>query len=62
MALGIFYRHLGYFIIIWYIFSGFGIMYVEKSGNPAHEVNAKNQIKSRSKTGARFSLEIRRHL
>jgi hypothetical protein len=36
---GIFNGHLGYFILvhfvfIWYIFSGFGIMYREKSGNP----------------------------
>jgi hypothetical protein len=40
----IFYRHLGYLMTIWYIlcsfgtvFSGFGIMYQEKSGNPAVE-------------------------
>jgi hypothetical protein len=34
---GIFYGHRGYFVTIWYIwwvFSGFGIMYQEKSGNP----------------------------
>jgi hypothetical protein len=24
-------------VFIWYIFSGFGIMYLEKSGNPACE-------------------------
>jgi hypothetical protein len=24
-----------HFVFIWYIFSGFGIMYKEKSGNPA---------------------------
>jgi hypothetical protein len=38
MAIGIFYRHLGYLMIIWYILCssgiGFGIMFQEKSGNP----------------------------
>jgi hypothetical protein len=33
--LGIFYDHLVHFVIIWYIFSGFCIMFHEKSGNPA---------------------------
>jgi hypothetical protein len=32
--IGDFYDH---FVFIWYIFSGFGIMYLEKSGNPACE-------------------------
>jgi hypothetical protein len=31
---GIFYRHLVIFVFIGYNFSGFGIMYQEKSGNP----------------------------
>jgi hypothetical protein len=30
----IFYDHLVHFVFIWYIFSGLGIMYLEKSGNP----------------------------
>jgi hypothetical protein len=30
----IFYDHLVYFVIIWYIFPRFGIFYKEKSGNP----------------------------
>jgi hypothetical protein len=30
---GIFYAHLVHFVIILYIFSGFGIMYLQKSGN-----------------------------
>jgi hypothetical protein len=34
---GIFYDPLVHFVFIWYIFSGFGIMYQEKSGNPAKE-------------------------
>jgi uncharacterized membrane protein len=32
---GIFYYYLVLFVFIWYIFSGFGIVYQEKSGNPA---------------------------
>jgi hypothetical protein len=28
------YDHLAHFVFIWYIFSSFGIMYQEKSGNP----------------------------
>jgi hypothetical protein len=32
---GIFYDHLVHFVFIWYIFSAFGIIYQEKSGNPA---------------------------
>jgi hypothetical protein len=31
---GTFYDHLVHFVFIWYIFSGFGIMYQEKSDNP----------------------------
>jgi hypothetical protein len=31
---GIFYDHLVHFVLIWYIFTGFGIMYLEKSGKP----------------------------
>jgi hypothetical protein len=44
-SFGIFYGQLGYFVTIWYIFvnlvrfSGFGIMYQEKSGNPAVGLN-----------------------
>jgi hypothetical protein len=34
-TLGIFYDHLARFMFIWYIFSRFGIMCQEKSGNPA---------------------------
>jgi hypothetical protein len=35
---GIFYDHLVHFVFVRYIFSGFGIMYQEKSGNPAPAV------------------------
>jgi hypothetical protein len=32
----IFYDRLVHFVLIWYIFSSFGIMLQEKSGNPGH--------------------------
>jgi hypothetical protein len=35
---GIFCGHLVYFIVIWYIFPRFGMLYQEKSGNPAFKV------------------------
>jgi hypothetical protein len=31
--LEIFYSHLVYFVVIWYIFPRLGILYLEKSGN-----------------------------
>jgi hypothetical protein len=34
LLLEIFYGHLVYFVVIWYIFARFGILYQEKSGNP----------------------------
>jgi hypothetical protein len=34
---GKFYDHLVHFAFIWYIYSGFGIMHQEKSGNPGPE-------------------------
>jgi hypothetical protein len=36
--LGLSYSHLLYFIVIWYIFLVFGMLYQEKSGNPAQDV------------------------
>jgi hypothetical protein len=33
---GIFYVHLVLFVVIWYRFSRFGMLYREKSGNPAY--------------------------
>jgi hypothetical protein len=30
----IFYGHLVHFVVIWYIFTRFGMLYREKSGNP----------------------------
>jgi hypothetical protein len=32
---GIFYDHSVHFVFIWYIFSSFGLIHQEKSGNPA---------------------------
>jgi hypothetical protein len=37
---GIFCGHLEYFMVIWYISPRFGILYKEKSGNPADESKA----------------------
>jgi hypothetical protein len=34
LLLEIFYRHLVYFVVIWYIFCRLGILHQEKSGNP----------------------------
>jgi hypothetical protein len=31
-------EHLVHFVLIWYIFSGFGSMYQEKSGNPVPDL------------------------
>jgi hypothetical protein len=47
--LGIFYDHLVHFEIIWYTFSGFGIMYQEKSGNPVVESMAARRCSPRAK-------------
>jgi hypothetical protein len=37
-TLVLFYDHLVHFVFIWYIFSGFGIMYQEKYGNPGQSM------------------------
>jgi hypothetical protein len=34
LLLEIFYGRLVYFVVIWYIYPRFGILYLEKSGNP----------------------------
>jgi hypothetical protein len=34
MIFGIFYGHLLYFVVIWYIYPGFGMLYQQKSGSP----------------------------
>jgi hypothetical protein len=41
-AFEICYAHWIRFLLIWYIFSGFGTMYREKSGNPGqcHKINS----------------------
>jgi hypothetical protein len=35
--LGIFYGTLVYFVVIWYIFTRFGMLKQEKSGNPVEK-------------------------
>jgi hypothetical protein len=35
----IFYDHLVHFVLIWYIFSGFGIIYQDKFGNPGCDLS-----------------------
>jgi hypothetical protein len=37
-TLGTFYDHLVHFVLISYILSSLGIMYQEKSGNPAQKI------------------------
>jgi hypothetical protein len=36
--LGIFYVHLVYFTVIWYVFVHFGMLHQDKSGNPGQEI------------------------
>jgi hypothetical protein len=38
LALEIFYGHLVYFVVIWYIIPRFGILDKEKSGNPGPKI------------------------
>jgi hypothetical protein len=40
-GVGIFYGHLVYFVVIRYIFPGFGILCQEKSGNPDRKIVSK---------------------
>jgi hypothetical protein len=61
--IGIFYGHLGYFMTIWYIYcsfstfySGFGIMYPEKSGNPG--LKKENYVGSNSNSIFKFLKSI----
>jgi hypothetical protein len=62
--LGIFHGDLGYFMTIWYLlcsfgafYSGFGIMYQEKSGNPAFQ--ASTQKKAAADQGCQIFLGAR---
>jgi hypothetical protein len=34
---GVFYGHLVHFVVIWYIFTRFGMLHREKSGNPVSD-------------------------
>jgi hypothetical protein len=42
---GIFYEDLVHFVFTWYIFSGFGITFQEKSGNPGSGLYERRSIK-----------------
>jgi hypothetical protein len=44
----IFYDHLVEFVFVWHIFSGFGIMHQEKSGNPGRRMKEKKKEKQQS--------------
>jgi hypothetical protein len=48
---GIFYDHLVHFLFIWCIFSGFGVVHREKSGNPGLELHFFSARVSAGKTG-----------
>jgi hypothetical protein len=43
--LEIFYGHLVYFLVNWYISPCFGILHQEKSGNPAANYDGANELK-----------------
>jgi hypothetical protein len=45
--LGIFFGHLVHFWVIWYIFTRFGMLYQEKSGNPAVDELCKKMTHAR---------------
>jgi hypothetical protein len=44
-TLGILYGDSVHVVFIWYIFSGFGIMYQEKSGNPGDRLEKRIQMR-----------------
>jgi hypothetical protein len=46
---GIFKDHMVHFVFIWYIFSGFGIINQEKSGNPTFDVRCQSQKQTETK-------------
>jgi hypothetical protein len=43
-TIGIFYDPLLHFVLIWYIFSRFGIVHQEKSGNPGRGLDLHSEI------------------
>jgi hypothetical protein len=42
LLLEIFNGHLVYFVVIWYIFTSFGILYQEKSGNRENNIDPRS--------------------
>jgi hypothetical protein len=47
-------RKLGNFVAIWHIFAHFGILYLEKSGNPASQVKSIAAVQRTKNTKAFF--------
>jgi hypothetical protein len=47
LPLEIFYGQLVYFVVIWYISPCFGMLYQEKSGNPADELSRHGFVRRR---------------
>jgi hypothetical protein len=54
LPLEIFYGHLVYFVVIWYISRRFGILYQEKSGIPVAEFDLTTPNATRPKSGTEF--------
>jgi hypothetical protein len=48
LPIGEFNAHLLHFVVIWYIFSRFGILYQEKSGNPGETRVGRHQTRNDS--------------
>jgi hypothetical protein len=60
---GLFYGHLVYFVVIWYIFPRFGISYQEKSGNPVLEtIGFGHFIEQWLKAYLHETLDVQRHV
>jgi hypothetical protein len=60
LTFGIFYDHWVHFVFICYIFSGLGIIYQEKSGNPGcvvHAIAHKNNLSRSLVATAQMSTE-----
>jgi hypothetical protein len=46
--LELFYGHLVYFVVIWYVFPRLGILDLEKSGNPGHNASTQKITSSQA--------------
>jgi hypothetical protein len=52
---GVFYEHWVYFVVNWYIFSRFGMLYQEISGNPDQYLCKPSRFSIRMRVKAHFS-------